>query len=173
MEPPRHALISTLNRQSMYSMHPICSWCTLISILSIRSCLWEYCCMLCGQLSVSRCATPIQHHTHKRRRLQASTMARVDATSVPMHALDSVWLECGSSPRHHGIVLERQSAALGTALTTPHDDFWPRTTSSRLHKPHKFHVCPRLRCVALQNAGIRESHRDSHIDSPSKLRRIR
>jgi len=95
-------------------------------------------------------------------------MARVDAPSVLMHALDSVWLEGGSSPRHHGIVVESQSAALGTALTTLHEDFWPRTTSSRLHMQRAClcvlgcgvmqracRLCPRLRCVALQNAGIR------------------
>ncbi|EJK76417.1 hypothetical protein THAOC_01820, partial [Thalassiosira oceanica] len=38
-----------------------------------------------------------------------------------------------SSPRHHRMGVDSQSAALGTALTTPHDDFWPRTTS----QPHR------------------------------------
>ncbi|EJK45581.1 hypothetical protein THAOC_35800 [Thalassiosira oceanica] len=93
--------------------------------------------------------------------------------SVPRHALDSAWLECGSSPQHLGIVVESESAALGTAVTTPHDVFWPRTTSSRLNKPRACHVRRRLRCFALQSAGIRASCRDSHIDSPSKLRRLR
>ncbi|EJK60699.1 hypothetical protein THAOC_18901 [Thalassiosira oceanica] len=53
--------------------------------------------------------------------------------------------------------VDSQSAALGTALTTPHDDFWPQTTSSRIHKPRACRVCPRLRCVALQNAGKRRN----------------
>ncbi|EJK70075.1 hypothetical protein THAOC_08600, partial [Thalassiosira oceanica] len=57
-------------------------------------------------------------------------MARIDDPSIPMHALYSVWLECGSSPQNHGIVVESESTALGTAVTTPHDDFWPRTTSA-------------------------------------------
>ena len=123
----------------------------------------------------SLAAPPRFSSTHKEDDdFQASTITRVDAPSVPIHALDSVWLECGLSPRHHGIVVESQSAALGTALTTPHEGFWPRTTSSRLHKPRACRVCPRLpRRVALQNAGVRASRRSSHIDSSSKLRRTR
>ncbi|EJK45088.1 hypothetical protein THAOC_36315, partial [Thalassiosira oceanica] len=58
--------------------------------------------------------------------------------SVPRHALDSVWIEFGSSPQHLGIVVESESAARGTAVMTPHDVFWPRT-SSRLNKPR---ACP-------------------------------
>ncbi|EJK56661.1 hypothetical protein THAOC_23410, partial [Thalassiosira oceanica] len=77
-----------------------------------------------------------------------------------------------SSPQHLGMGVESQSTALGTDVTTPHDVFWPRTKSSRLNKPPACRVRPRLRYVAIQNAGIRASRRDSHIDSPSKLRRI-
>ncbi|EJK71067.1 hypothetical protein THAOC_07527 [Thalassiosira oceanica] len=67
-------------------------------------------------------------------------MARVDDPSIPMHALYSVWLVCGSSPQNHGIVVESESTALGTAVTTPHDDFWPRTTSDACitsKQPHR------------------------------------
>ena len=67
-------------------------------------------------------------------------------------------------------VVESQSTALGSAVTTLHDIFWLRRTSSRLHEPRECRLRLRLRCVARQNAGIRASRRGSRIDSPSKLR---
>jgi len=86
--------------------------------------------------------------------------------SVPRHALDSVWLECGSSRQYHGMVVEIQSTQMVLLSRRP-------TTSSGLDESRHASTTStsRVRVACFLNLGV-------HVvtatpNSPSKLRRIK
>ncbi|EJK64485.1 hypothetical protein THAOC_14775 [Thalassiosira oceanica] len=57
----------------------------------------------------------------------------VDALSAPRHALDPVWLECGSSPQHNGMGVESRlphKVLLSRRPTTSSGPDDPRDTST-------------------------------------------